>query len=223
MKAPVQQYVTAAALLLLAGVAFVGCAGSPVVDARKAGITSVTVERRVGIARPLQYGAKSSGQYAGLADLILTGIYKGKSKTVAELLEETEIDVPQLAREQFIAELEALGELTVVTNGGQGTFILTLEQHGFDTFLFSSRPIPFLELRGELLDVTGRRLWRATSGLVGMGAGPIGGTWEEYRADPERLRHAWHVQTTRAAQALLRSKRTTSTETRVNDTAKQAR
>jgi hypothetical protein len=132
-------------------------------------------------------------------------------------MEDAGIDVPQLVRDHFVTELEALKELTIVTNGGEGVFILTLEQHGFDTPAFSSRPIPFLELRGELLDATGRRLWRATSGLVGPGAGrPVGGTWEEYRANPERLRQDWHVQATRAAQALLHIEKTRSAQNQVN-------
>jgi hypothetical protein len=199
---------TVVVAVLFAGCLLVGCAGNPVVKAKSAGITTVTVEPRVGIRRPLQYGVKSQqgGLVGAITATIVTGMYKGKSLTVAELMQESGIDVSQLVHERFVKELTALNQLRITTNNAQGTFLLRLEQHGFDTPPFTSRPIPFVELHAELVDGTGRRIWQATSGLIGLGRGrPDGASWEEYRNDPQRLRQAWDTQATRAVRTLLHS------------------
>src|SRR5688572_8216457 len=86
------------AFVVLVGLA--GCAGPPLVEARKAGITMVVVEPRVTIQRPMQYGARlknyQGGLAAALADMTTTAMTKGKSRTVSEMVQEAGVDVPQL-------------------------------------------------------------------------------------------------------------------------------
>ncbi len=193
--------------LLISAVLLAGCATGPIEPAKKAGVKTVKIEPRVD-SEAMRFGQVQQGTLtAALTALTLDALKSKQLTEMTALMHDNGIDIPQMVRERFAVALKNNSDLQVDEAKAEGTFILRLQQHGFDDLGFSlTKKVPFVVLAAELQDGTGKRLWRGMGNNVAMRSKDVGATWSEYRADPALLKRDWETQIDAALGVLLRLK-----------------
>jgi hypothetical protein len=170
-------------------------------------------------ASAIRFGEIRHGaQNAELTGLIVD-VIKGKAmKRMATVMQAKQIDVPSMLRSNFVQAIHEIG-YEYSENRPDATFVLELEQHGFDDrTVFSNMKVPFAVLLGKLVTADGKVIWRGNSQngkdfLVGESANSMDASrkeigvrnWEEYERDPEKLRADWELAVKGAVRDLLRA------------------
>lgn len=176
---------------ILALLAFTGCASNPAIEAKKAGIHTVTVEPRVDMRRGMRYGyTPSSG--GGLAGMIVNGAGQKGVARMSNVMAEHQINVPDLVRERFTEYLRGDKDFQLAETEADGVFIATILQYGFDMpGLKMSTKCPVIQLQVELRSRAGKKIWIAQSSISQLTEKDIGASYDEYEAHPEKLRADW--------------------------------
>jgi hypothetical protein len=182
-------------VLFASAALFSGCATSPVGPAKKAGITAAKIEPRVN-SEALRFGMIQEGSLnAALAGLILDSMESKQLTDVTALMHDNGIDVPQMVRERFALALKSEPGLVLDEKQANGTFVLSIRQHGFDSPGFGiSKKIPFVVVDAQLQNGQGNRIWHNEAGNNLFISHGMGATWSEYKADPARLKKDWEAQ-----------------------------
>lgn len=174
-----------------------GCAAGPERAAAKAGIRAVRIDPHVDSQQGMRYGVDLSG--GGLANMLASALIdsagqKGITR-MSVLMQANHIVVADMVRERFEHKVRQNPGFTVVDGAEDGVFFVSVVQFGFDDLGFgSSKKVPFILLSGELRDNQGKRVWRRQSSPLQASASGMGTKWEEYEADPEKLRADWTTQ-----------------------------
>ncbi len=177
------------ALLLLV---VTGCATNPASAAHKAGLKSVRLDEHIMYEDGMRYGVDLSGtgnltQF--LAAQLMNAAGEGGIERMSNLMRSNEIDVVTLVRERTQHHFQFVNGLELVTEGGDGILVLAVKQHGFGSpTLKLAKKAPFVLLGAAILDRTGERVWKGHTGPTDLTSKAIGATWEQYEADPNRLR-----------------------------------
>ena len=210
-------------MAMLAGVILLmaGCATDPGEKISKHQIKSVGVEPRVN-ASAIRYGEVLPGQRGNasqaLAGWIVDSMKNKAMKRMATLMQEQKIDVPAMVRSNFVQAVNSIG-YEYSESGPDATFVLELEQHGFDQrTMFSNMVGPFAVVRGKLVKADGKVIWRGNSQDGGdFWAGKAANSmeesrksigvkeWEDYERNPEKLREDWEIVVKDAVGDLLRA------------------
>jgi hypothetical protein len=210
-------------LLVLAGVILwmTGCATDPGAKLAKHNIKTVGVEPRVNAA-VIRYGEILPGQRGNasqaLAGLIVDSMKNKSMKRMGTLMQEQKIDVPAMVRSNFVQAVNQIG-YEYSENGPDATFVLELEQHGFDQrTVFSNKVAPFAVVRAKLVKADGKVIWRGNSQdgqdfWAGKAANSMEESrkqigvkeWDEYERTPEKLRADWEIVVKDAVGDLLRA------------------
>jgi hypothetical protein len=187
---------TALALCLLAS-ALAGCAVNPAVDAAKAGMKTVRLDPHIDSRQGMRYGADLGG--GGLANVLAASMLDSAlQKAIARMsgvMQSNDIIVADLVRASVQKRLHEDPGLNVVDGEADGTFVVTIMQFGFDNpGLQFSRKIPIIFLRAQLVDRTGKKVWSRQNGIDQLASKGMGATWDQYAADPKKLRADWEAQ-----------------------------
>lgn len=175
---------------------FAGCATNPAIAVKKAGLKTVGVEPRIDSKQGMRYGVDLQG---GLANMLASAIVDSAGKKgiarMSTVMETNHIVVSDLVHESVIKRLRENPDLKLTEADADGTFVVRILQFGFDyPGLESSRKFPFVLLQAELWDRKGKRLWINQNTTAQLTSKGIGATWDQYEADPEKLRADWSRQ-----------------------------
>lgn len=175
-----------------------GCATSPVGAMHKAGLKNIQLDELVLQDNEMRYGVDLSGT-GNLTQVIAAQIVDAAGRSgierMSDLMRANEIDVAALVHARARHHLQILNGLQLVTENGDGVIRLIIKQHGFDSpGLRFSKHGPVLLLDAELFDRSGKRIWKGHTGPLDLTSKSIGASWDEYEADPDRLRDDWHKQ-----------------------------
>jgi hypothetical protein len=187
-----------------------GCSTTPISAAKKAGIKTVQIEPRVDSQQAMRYGVDlSSGGLANLlAGLLVDSLGQKGVSRMSAVMQTNEIIVTDLIQAHAVTRIQQYEEVKVAEENTDGVFVVKIVQYGFDSpGLKLSHKVPFVVLYAELLNREGKRLWsrRTTVGqLISKG---MGATWEEYEADPQRLRADWNTQVENVVKHLFPDKK----------------
>jgi hypothetical protein len=198
----------------------VGCATDPGAKIARHEIKTVGVDPRVNASR-IRFGEDLHTRQANAdLDAWVVDAMKGKKMArMATVMQANKIDVPSMVRSNFVQAVHEIG-YEYSENRPDATFVLELEQHGFDhRTQFSGYVAPFAVVRAKLMAVDGKVIWRANSQLnakrlmLGRLADytdesrkQIGvKEWEDYERNPEKLRQDWEMVARNAVQKLLRA------------------
>lgn len=172
-----------------------GCATNPASAAHKAGLKSVRLDEHIMYEDAMRYGVDLSGtgdltQF--LAARLMNAAGEGGIERMSNLMRSNEIDVVTLVRERTQHHFQLVNGLELATEGGDGILVLAVKQHGFGSpTLKLAKKAPFVALGAAILDRNGKRVWRGHTGPMDLNSEALGATWEEYEADPNRLREDW--------------------------------
>jgi hypothetical protein len=192
-----------ATLALLAA----GCATDLGKTAASKGVRQVRLEPRIE-APSMRFGFAVEGTLsAGLANWIVDGTHSGVMRDITAAMQEHAIDVPAMVQGAARREIGARPELELTESADAPVLLIKIEQYGFDHASFgSARKLPFLALKARLLDAQGKALWTRATTLQDLTSEGLGATWEEYAADPERVRRDWQTQVDHVIRRLLAPK-----------------
>lgn len=185
-------------ILWLVMISLTGCSTSPVASAKKAGIKTVHLEPRIDSSQAMRFGAELSGA-GGVGNIIGSTIVDRLGKKGIErmgaIMQAHQILVPDMIRAHAAARLQQYPELQWTEGESDGVFVIKIIQYGFDTpELEISRKIPFFVLQAELLNHQGERIWGQQTTVLQIDSSGLGATWEQYEANPEKLRADWNQQ-----------------------------
>jgi hypothetical protein len=184
-----------------------GCASGPVAAAKKAGITKVHVERRVEAEQGMRYGIDMSagGNLANsLASMIINNAGQKGIARMSDVMASNQIVVPEIIHQRASQKFGECNHFTLAESGTDAVFLFTILQYGFEKPDFESKKCPVIILRAELRDRKGAKVWAAQNSLFQLTSKGIGASWEEYEADPARLRTDWEKQIQNILDRLLK-------------------
>jgi hypothetical protein len=196
-------------LAVMATLSLAGCTSDIGPAAHKAGIRRVKVEPRVDIQQPMRFGfdANSGNLSVALAGLIVNEMHGKRIESFGSIMASNEIRVPVLVRDRATELLRDVKKLEIATNAADGTFVVTIRQYGFDgTGFKNSKYVPFIVLKGQLLDRSGERVWSGDGQAHPLMDDDVAATFEDYMARPELLRQHWQHQIELALRKLLKAK-----------------
>ena len=124
---------------------------------------------------------------------------------------EHKIIVSELVRERLTECLRQNKDLEFSEKEPDGTFIATILQYGFDVPGFQgSVKAPVIQLRVELRSRSGKEIWSNQSSLYSLTSKDIGSTYDEYEANPEKLRADWIKQIDHVLASIIQNDKTPS-------------
>jgi hypothetical protein len=111
-------------------------------------------------------------------------------------IERSGISIEAIAREEVAEAARKSGKLAIVEPPAPGgaTLVVSVFQYGFGVpNAFSSRVVPVVGIKCELLDGAGKLLWSASDRLLTLGNPVEPATPEELRDDPKRIEEKWRL------------------------------
>jgi hypothetical protein len=119
---------------------------------------------------------------------------KGPKAQIKVSMQESQIDLGQIIREQLTAELvEASVFPSIVSEGGDAEFRLDVRLFGFAHSPGSSKLKPMLVVLGSLVRTDGTVIWQQSDSVTNLtGQTPLH-TLKEYLENPEFIREAFTV------------------------------
>ena len=103
-----------------------------------------------------------------------------------------QIDVGQIVREQFAAELGRAGFFSIVPEGGDAQVKLEVPMFGFGaTWAFSTEVRPMLGVIASLVRKDGSVVWQRHEYITSMNGGTPKHSIEEYLETPELIRQGF--------------------------------
>ena len=197
----------------LIGLLSVGCVSDIGSAAHKLGIHRIQVDPRVPVQQRLRFGYDAeSDDVNAQVDSLITDELQGQRKRMAafeSVMDTNEIRIPDLVRERATALLRDSWKVEIVTtNTADGTFMAIVEQYGFGGIgLKNSRYIPFIVLRGQLVDGTGKLVWSSRGRTHPIVHDDVSAKFDVYAASPDLLRKHWEHQIDRTLKKMLAGKK----------------
>jgi len=133
-------------------------------------------------------------------------------KVLQEFVEKNGIFIEKIAFQEIDAALRQSGKLKVSDSGepAEATMNVTVIQYGFSVpNLFTSNLVPLVTIECEMVDATGKSIWRARDSVLTL-RNPAGSmSLEAMRDDPKRIENAWRVASKRIAGNIAKTLLTT--------------
>lgn len=184
-----------------------GCATNPAISAGKAGIKTVQLEPRVDARQGMRYGldlSRGAGLANALASMITDSVGQKGIARMSAVMSANQINVAEMVRERVEKKLQNHPDLQVTTAPADGVFLISITQYGFARVtLATAKKGPFLLLHAELRDRKGKRVWDNENVAIQLTEEGIGATWDEYEAQPEKLRADWARQIDNLVEKLI--------------------
>jgi hypothetical protein len=187
--------------LLVISVLMSGCGLAPrqVSEADRKAIQLVSINSNV--AKPPVPFYLGPGGAAGLAfgALGATATEPGRQdarNSLRDFVEKNGVSIERIVLEEFSAALRASGKLPLTDKAGPGAAIIniTIRQYGLSIPNgFSSKLVPILSLACEMVDASGKIVWRASDRVSPLGNPVEGLPAEEMRNDPKAIEDAWRA------------------------------
>lgn len=124
------------------------------------------------------------------------------AKTLQEFAEKNGIFIEKIVFQETDAALRSSGKLKVAGSGeaAEATINMLVYHYGFSVPNgFSSKLLPVVAVRFEMVDATGRIVWSANEGVSLLGSPIAPMTLEAMREDPKRIEDAWRSAAKRVA------------------------
>lgn len=183
-----------------------GCTTDIEPAVRKNHVRAIKLEPRVDVLQPLRYGfdANSGNLSVALANLIVKEMYASNVEALGSEMATNAIHVPTMVRDRAAALLREAKALEITTNAADATLVMAIQQYGFSSSGFkNSRYIPFIVVKAELLDRSGKRLWSGQGQANPIRDDDVGAPVATYSANPQLLRDHWQHQIEVALKRLL--------------------
>jgi ABC-type uncharacterized transport system auxiliary subunit len=177
-----------------------GCAATQKMsDADRAAFKSASV-----VAEPadkekmflLAPGGQNIGlMFGAIGGLAASGAIEDNRQAFAAFLEKNNISIDRIVREEVEKAFRESGKLTLV-GPGQGApakLKISVPQYGFGvTTLLSSKVVPTLWIKCDLVDASGRLLWSENERMLPSVANPMESTtWKEMADNPAKVEDDW--------------------------------
>ena len=134
------------------------------------------------------------------------------AKVLQEFAEKNGIFIEKIAFQEIDAALRQSGKLKVSDSGEATEAIInvTVIQYGFSVpNLFTSNLVPVVTIECEMVDATGKSIWRARDSVLTL-RNPAGAmSLQTMRDDPKRIENAWRVASKRIAGNIAKTLLTT--------------
>jgi len=172
-----------------------GCAASQkLTDADRAKFKSASVSPQVekGEVFLLAPGAQNIGfMFGAIGALAVQETHEEKQRAFAGFLERNGISVEKIVREEVEKVLRDSGKLAIVAPGqpDAATIKIAVPQYGFGvTTLLSSKVVPVIQIKLEMVDGSGRMLWTESERILPSVASPMESTtWKEMADNPAKV------------------------------------
>lgn len=171
-----------------------GCAASQKMsDADKAKFKSAAIgEVTKGQVFLLAPGAQNIGlMFGAVGALAVSDKLEDKQKAFADFLEKNGISIEKIVREEVEKALRESGKLALVAPGqaDAATLKIAVPQYGFGvTTLVSSKVVPVIQVKLEMVDGAGRLLWTESERILPSVASPMESTtWKEMADNPAKV------------------------------------
>ena len=136
-------------------------------------------------------GAAVGLMFGAVGGLASSGSIQDSQTAFVDYLKRNNIAIERLVQEEFDSALRASGKLAVAATADPSlpTIKLSIPQYGFGvTHLLSSNVVPVLQLKGEMVDASGKVIWNATDRMLPSIASPMDAKpWSELVADPKQV------------------------------------
>jgi len=113
-----------------------------------------------------------------------------------DFLQKNGISIERIVLEEFSAALRGSGKLSIAdkAEAGAATINITIRQYGLSIPNgFSSKLVPILFLVCEMVDASGKTVWRASDRVSPLGNPVEGLPAEQIRNDPKAIENAWRA------------------------------
>jgi hypothetical protein len=178
-------------------------------DRRK--IDVVRINSNVQVAPAMYYLGPGTGILFALGPVgagVAAASSLGSGKEIQAFAEKNGIFIEKLALQEIDVALRRAGKLKVSDPGEAAGTVMNVfvYQYGFSIPNgFSSKLVPVLAIKCEMVDATGKIIWSASesSSLLRSPATPM--TLEAMREDPKRIEAAWRTALKVAAENIARA------------------
>ena len=187
--------------VLLPLVLAVGCASTQSMsDTERKAIRSVSIAKSVVMPpNPVVMGkaSQTAGFWGGpIATAVMMNRENSDVVKFKQHVESHKIDIAEIVRQEFIAQLKGKNVFPeVVSEGGNATFDLTVEQYGLAQG-FSMSPLnaplrPTLRMIAKLSTPDGKVVWQNVHTLTALSSGMPSYVVDEYYKTPGRVEEAF--------------------------------
>jgi hypothetical protein len=189
----------------------VGCS-TPITKQARESIQSVSLDKNVTIPAYMTYTGRTrsvSALIPGIVGAVATGIEQGGARNaLAAAMQRGQIDVGQIAREQFAAELGKAGIFpSIVPEGGDAQVTLEVQMFGFGaTWAFSTELRPTLGVKASLVR-NGSVVWQRYESISSLNGETPKHYIEDYLETPDLIRQGFESVAKLVAAALVNDMR----------------
>lgn len=151
-------------------------------------------------------GASIGFAFGAIGGAIAAGSQIGPGQEMLAYAEQNGVRIENIVVQEFGEVLRQSGKYkisdTAEANGA--TINLSVIQFGFSVPNgFSSKLVPVIAFKGEMVDASGNVIWRATDSLMPLGNPVDGVPADELRASPKAIEAAWRAAVNHIANNLV--------------------
>jgi len=129
-------------------------------------------------------------------------------KAIQQFAEKNGIFIEKITLAELDAALRQSGKLKVLDPAEQTDAVINVRVvlYGFSIpHGFSSRLVPVVNVRCEMVDAAGKLLWSAGDSVLPLGNPATSMTLQEMNDDPKRIDEAWHKASHRIAGNIVKA------------------
>ena len=145
--------------------------------------------------------------FGAVGGLATAGAQQTHGDAFREFLAKNSISIEKIAREEMERVLRESGKVSIVAPGSPTapTIKINVQQYGFGVVhLVSSKVVPVLMIKCDMVDSSGRTIWSASDRMLPSVASPMESTtWEELRDNPKRIEEEWRKASRFLAKAIV--------------------
>lgn len=183
------------ALIGMVAVVLSGCASTQrMSDEDRAKVKAAHISSSVekGQAFVLPPGGASVGlMFGAVGGLASSGAIQDAQTAFTVYLQKNNISIERIVQEEFESALKASGKLEVMASANPSipTIKVAVPQYGFGVVhLLSSNVVPVLQLSSEMVDGTGKVIWRASDRMLPSIASPMDSVaWADIANSPAEI------------------------------------
>lgn len=183
------------ALIGMVAVVLSGCASTQrMSDEDRAKVKAAHISSSVekGQAFVLPPGGASVGlMFGAVGGLASSGAIQDAHTAFTVYLQKNNISIERIVQEEFESALKASGKLEVIASANPSipTIKMAVPQYGFGVVhLLSSNVVPVLQLSSEMVDGTGKVIWRASDRMLPSIASPMDSVaWADIANSPTEI------------------------------------
>jgi len=203
-------------LIATLGILLGGCATTqPLSDEDRKKVRVVRINSNVQKAPVMYYlGPETSGAlwFGAIGGAVSAASSVEPAKVLQEFAEKNGIFIEKIAFQEIDAALRQSGKLKVSDSGEATEAIInvTVIQYGFSVpNLFTSNLVPAVSIECEMVDATGKVIWRARDFVTTLRNPAAPMSLATMRDNPKRIEDAWRIAAKRIAGNIAKTLLTT--------------